>query len=168
MAKAAGGRIVFASVDSREVRRALSKLPKEVQRELRSRNKADGEQLKQKLQQAPTRTPQQDLVQKAILAKNDRNIRVEIGGKKRVGRQYKRRGAGGRNWKAPAGLLVFGSEYGSSGDSADASGRRMGRRFKLGSRKQGYWINPTTDKYVPELLAKWQRRVGYVIRKRGF
>lgn len=168
MAKA-GGRLVFTSVDSRQVTAALRQMPKEVQAEVRRRNKADGQELKGKLQGAPSRTPQQDLVQKAILAKSDRSaIRVEVGGKKRVGRQYKRRNAGGRNWRSPAGLLAYGSEYGSSGESRDASGRQMGRRFRLGSRKDGYWINPTAKKYVPDLIAKWERRMNYVIRKRGF
>jgi hypothetical protein len=163
-----GGRISFDVRGSKELLKELNKLPKDVLMELRVKNLQDGQALKQKLQAAPSKTPQQELVQKAIYARKDRVIRVEIGGRKRVGRQYQRRKAGGRNWKAPAGLLAYGSEYGSSGKSQDKAGRDMGPRFKYSSSKKGYWMRPTVDKYVPELKDKWERRVNYLIRRKGF
>lgn len=179
MAKRQRGGIVFTSVDSAALKRALAQMPAEVQKELRKKNLADARDLKTKLQNAPVQTPQQPLVQKAVYAKQDRYIRVEVGGKKRVGRQYNRRkqiktawgvakSQDRIKWSAPAGALAYGSEYGSSGKAMDRSGRRMGNRYVLPHRKQGYWITPTMKQFVPDLIAKYERRIAYYARKRGF
>lgn len=168
MAKQGGGKLVYATIDGTDLLRQMQRLPKEVNQELRRRNKPDSEKLADALRASPARTPQQELVQKAIYTKMDRTIRVDVGGKKRVGRRYQRRNAGGRNWRSPAGLLVYGTEYGSSGEAKDKSGRDMGRRFRFGNTKKGYWIAPTTEKYVPQLKENWERRMQYLLRRRGF
>jgi hypothetical protein len=171
--------IVFTSVDSAALKRALAQMPKEVLKEVRQKNMADARDLKDNLQGAPQSTPQQKLVQKAIYAKQDRFIRLELGGKKRVGRQYMRRkqiktawgvakSSEKMPWRAPAGALVYGSEYGSSGKPKDRAGRDMGNRYVLPHRKQGYWIAPTVRKYVPDLIAKYERRIAHFARRKGF
>ena len=61
--------------------------------------------------------PQTRLVAQSIEAKRDRLIRVDIGGKKPVGRAYRSRqkqnkSGTGKLIKAPAGALLWGTEYG--------------------------------------------------------
>lgn len=149
-----------SDVDARQLYRALNKLPKETQQEIRRLNAVDAQELATDLkytrQYAP---PQKELVQGAVYVVKDRNIRVDVGGPKKVGRAYKRSKNDGAKYKSPAGALLYGSEYGSSGKGNDRFGRKMGNRFVLPHNPRGYWIKPTTEKYTKGLLLKWSTRI---------
>jgi hypothetical protein len=152
-------KLVTSDVDASALLYVMRKLPKEVQNELRKLNAADAEDLKQDLKTTTRNAPpQKKLIQGAVYVVRDRNIRVDIGGKKQVGRAYKSKRNGGAKYRSPAGALVYGSEYGSSGNEVDRFGRKMGKRFELPHNPRGYWIAPTVEKYSKELLDKWKTR----------
>jgi hypothetical protein len=101
--------------------------------------------------------PQTKLVAQTIAAKRDRLIRVDVGGPKKVGRKYggetSKSGKGKvRQNAAPAGALLWGTEYGS-GPGVDSIGRPYTNRFKAPRNKRGYWITPAVDFYTP-IVAK--------------
>jgi hypothetical protein len=103
-------------------------------------------------------TPQTKLVLQSILTPRDRLIRVDIGGPKKVGRPYggtpSKSGKGkkvGRT-SAPAGALLWGSEYGSK-SGVDQAGRKYSNRFKAPQNRRGYWLNDAVDFYTP-IVAK--------------
>lgn len=79
--------------------------------------------------------PQAALVASTIKVRRDRQPKVVIGGKKKVGR----RGTG-------AGVLVWGSEHGSSG-APDRDGT-IRNRFVKPRNMSGYWIKPTVDRFI--------------------
>lgn len=103
-------------------------------------------------------TPQTQLVLQSILTPRDRLIRVDIGGPKKVGRPYGGRasksGKGNKVGRtaAPAGALLWGSEYGSH-SGVDKAGRKYTNRFKAAQNRGGYWINDAVDFYTP-IVAK--------------
>ena len=104
--------------------------------------------------------PQTKLVAQTITAKRDRLIRVDIGGPKKVGRKYggeaSKSGKGNkvRQNAAPAGALLWGTEYGSH-RGIDSAGRVYSDRFKAPSNKRGYWIAPAVDFYVPIIAREY-------------
>ena len=153
-------RIIETTVDSQALFAALKKLPKEIQDEIRDSNYREAQILTGALKRGAvsSQTPQAKLLVAAIKPKRDRVVKVEIGGSKQVGKKYKSR-ATGRRKGASAGSLVFGSEYGSTGDSVDAIGRAMGDRFVQRTNRDGYWIQPTVARYVPDILQRWVRQV---------
>ena len=79
-------------------------------------------------------TPQTKLVMQSISTPRDRMIRVDIGGAKKVGRKYggtaSKSGKGNKvsQSAAPAGALLWGSEFGS-GRGVDSIGRNYSNRF---------------------------------------
>jgi len=175
-------KLIATSVDARSIHLAFSKLPKEVQSEIRKTFRPLSNQLAHDLKTYPgPKPPQFDLIQNAILPKTDRQIRVQVGGKKRVGRPYKRyqkfKGRDGNvhrskfniqpGFKATAGALVNGVEYGSSGKGTDRSGRTMGNRFKMPHNPRGYFINPTIQRFAPELYEAWKNTILKAARKSG-
>jgi hypothetical protein len=121
-------------------------------------------------QSAPS--PQTKLVAKSITAKRDRLIRVDVGGSKKVGRKYggeqskSGKGAKVRQQSAPAGALLWGTEYGS-GKGTDAIGRPYSNRFKAPRNKRGYWINPAVDYYTPIVAKEYIDIIQTIIRKVG-
>lgn len=121
-------------------------------------------------QSAPS--PQTKLVAKSITAKRDRLIRVDVGGSKKVGRKYggeqskSGKGAKVRQQSAPAGALLWGTEYGS-GKGTDSIGRPYSNRFKAGRNKRGYWINPAVDYYTPIVAKEYIDIIQTIIRKVG-
>jgi hypothetical protein len=102
--------------------------------------------------------PQTKLVAQTIAAKRDRLIRVDIGGAKKVGRKYggeaskSGKGSKVRQNAAPAGALLWGTEYGS-GPGVDSIGRAYTNRFRATRNTRGYWIAPAVDYYTP-IVAK--------------
>ena len=104
--------------------------------------------------------PQTKLVAQTIAAKRDRLIRVDIGGPKKVGRKYggeaSKSGKGNkvRQGAAPAGALLWGTEYGSH-PGIDAIGRNYTNRFKAPYNIKGYWIAPAVDFYVPIIAREY-------------
>ncbi len=121
-------------------------------------------------QSAPS--PQTKLVAKSITAKRDRLIRVDVGGSKKVGRKYggeqskSGKGAKVRQQSAPAGALLWGTEYGS-GKGTDSIGRAYSNRFKAARNKRGYWINPAVDYYTPIVAKEYIDIIQTIIRKVG-
>lgn len=172
-------KLIATSVDARAVHLAFSKLPKEIQRELRQTFRPLSNQLAHDLKSVPTpKPPQYKLVELSVTPKTDRNIRVAVGGKKKVGKPYtkykKFKGRDGqmhrskfnvqRGYRAPAGALVHGVESGSSGKIRDRSGRTMGNRFKLPHNPRGYFVRPTVDRFAPELYETWKRTIIHAAR----
>ena len=117
-------------------------------------------------------TPQTKLVMESISTPRDRLIRVDIGGAKKVGRKYggtaSKSGKGNRvsQIAAPAGALLWGSEFGS-GRGVDSIGRAYSNRFKVGANRSGYWIAPAVDFYIPILAAEYTEIVTKIIKESG-
>lgn len=127
-------------------------------------------QLMMSAQGAPA--PQTKLVAQTIAAKRDRLIRVDIGGPKKVGRKYggevskSGKGSKVRQNAAPAGALLWGTEYGSS-RGTDSLGRAYTDRFKSPQNKKGYWIAPAVDYYTPIVAKEYIDIVQAIIKSKG-
>jgi len=140
----------------------LGSFPAEYQQLVRDRalplSKRLAGQLMMSAQGAPA--PQTKLVAQTIVAKRDRLIRVDIGGPKKVGRKYggeaSKSGKGNRVRQnaAPAGALLWGTEYGSH-KGVDSLGRVYTNRFNAPTNKRGYWIAPAVDFYVPIIAREY-------------
>ena len=152
----------------------LNLLDKETQNEVRDAAYPLSQRLAGQLlmfsQSAPS--PQTKLVAQSITAKRDRLIRVDVGGSKKVGRKYggeqskSGKGAKVRQQAAPAGALLWGTEYGS-GKGTDSIGRAYSNRFKAARNKRGYWINPAVDYYTPIVAKEYIDIIQQIIRKVG-
>ena len=105
-------------------------------------------------------TPQTKLVLQSITTPRDRLIRVDLGGAKKVGRAYGGRpsksgkGAKVGRTQAPAGALLWGSEYGSR-PGIDRAGRKYTNRFKVPYNREGYWLNKSVDFYTPVVAQEY-------------
>lgn len=106
--------------------------------------------------------PQTKLVAQSITAKRDRMIRVDVGGSKKVGRPYRDRQTK-KQVKAPAGALLWGTEYGSR-PGVDSIGREFTSRFKVGRNRSGYWLNPAVDYYAPVVAREYAQMLQDVIK----
>ena len=158
----------------RNLFQTLNKLDKETQDDIRSAALPLSQRLAGQLlmfsQSAPS--PQTKLVAQSIVAKRDRVIRVDVGGTKKVGRKYggeaSKSGKGNkvRQGSAPAGALLWGTEYGS-GKGTDAIGRPYSNRFKAPRNKRGYWIAPAVDYYTPIVAKEYIEIVQTIIKKVG-
>jgi len=158
----------------RNLIQTLNLLDKETQNEVRDAAYPLSQRLAGQLlmfsQSAPS--PQTKLVAQSITAKRDRLIRVDVGGSKKVGRKYggeqskSGKGAKVRQQSAPAGALLWGTEYGS-GKGTDSIGRAYSNRFKAARNKRGYWINPAVDYYTPIVAKEYIDIIQTIIRKVG-
>ena len=158
----------------RNLFQTLNKLDKETQDNIRSAALPLSQRLAGQLlmfsQSAPS--PQTKLVAQSIVAKRDRVIRVDVGGTKKVGRKYggeqSKSGKGNkvRQNQAPAGALLWGTEYGS-GKGTDSLGRAYSNRFKAPRNKRGYWIAPAVDYYTPIVAKEYIEIVQAIIKKVG-
>lgn len=177
MANKAGRGTFAITVDPVEFRNLiglLNKLDKETQDEIRNGAMPLSQRLAGQLtmfsQSAPA--PQTKLVAQTITAKRDRLIRVDIGGSKKVGRKYggeqskSGKGKKVRQQSAPAGALLWGTEFGSH-KGVDSLGRPYSDRFKAAQNKRGYWITPAVDYYVPIVAREYAEMVQTVVRKLG-
>jgi len=134
----------------------LSSFPKETQQLVRDRAQPMSQRLAGQLMMSglSAPAPQTKLVVSSISTPRDRLIRVDVGGSKKVGRKYggetskSGKGSKVRQNAAPAGALLWGTEYGSHG-GVDSIGRVFTNRFKTPYKKSGYWIAPAVDYYVP-------------------
>jgi hypothetical protein len=173
-------KLIATSVDARSVHLAFSRLPKEIQREIRQTFRPLSNELSREMKSVVgVKPPQYALIEIAIVPKTDRQIRVAVGGTRKVGRPYtkykKFKGRDGnvhrskfgvqKDFRAPAGALIHGVESGSSGKSKDRSGRPMGNRFKLPHNPRGYFIRPTVDRFAPELYETWKRTIVHAARR---
>lgn len=113
--------------------------------------------------------PQAILVARSITTPRDRMIRVDVGGPKKVGRPYggtaDARGKVRNRIAAPAGALLWGSEYGSAAKAEDRAGRRMGLRFVKTYNKQGYWIRPAVDANVQEVADEYTAMLKGIVKR---
>lgn len=161
--------LVTTSVDAKAVLRSMSKLPKEVQDEIRATNQRNATILAREIERnvGAGDPPQAKLVDQTFEPKRDRIIRVTGGGDSKVGRPYKSTKSRGRQYRAPAGALVNGAEYGSSGKPKDRKGRTMGARFVRPHNEKGYFIGPAVRKYTPWLLKEWKKTIQQEIKRRG-
>jgi hypothetical protein len=175
MANKAGKGTLAITVEPYEFKNLLSvlgSLPAEFQQEVRDRalplSQRFAGQLLMFAQASPT--PQAVKVAESLIAKRDRLIRVDVGGPKKVGRKYggeKRKGGKVvKQGQAPAGALLWGSEYGSH-PGVDRVGRNYTARFKAPYRKSGYWINPAMDFYLPVIAREYTEMVQDVVKKAG-
>ena len=164
--------ITVDPVAMKDLLRTLNKLDKETQNEVRDAalplSQRLAGQLKQFADSAPS--PQTKLVAESITPKRDRLIRVDVGGTKKVGRKYggESRGKGKKvkQSSAPAGALLWGTEYGS-GRGTDAAGRSYTDRFKAPRNKSGYWIAPAVDYYAPIVAKEYEEIVTKIIKREG-
>ena len=158
----------------RNLFQTLNKLDKETQDDIRSAALPLSQRLAGQLlmfsQSAPS--PQTKLVAQSIAAKRDRVIRVDVGGTKKGGRKYggeqSKSGKGNkvRQNQAPAGALLWGTEYGST-KGTDSIGRAYSNRFKAPRNKRGYWIAPAVDYYTPIVAKEYIDIVQAIIKKVG-
>lgn len=166
--------IAIEPASLRNLIQTLNLLDKETQNEVRDAayplSKRLAGQLFMFSQSAPS--PQTKLVAQSINAKRDRLIRVDVGGSKKVGRKYggeqskSGKGSRVRQQSAPAGALLWGTEYGS-GKGTDSLGRAYSNRFKAARNSRGYWINPAVDYYTPIVAKEYIDIIQTIIRKVG-
>lgn len=166
--------ITVEPIEFRNLIGLLNSLDKESQDEIRTNALPLSQRLAGQLlmfsQSAPT--PQAKLVAQSITAKRDRLIRVDVGGSKKVGRKYggeaskSGKGAKVRQQAAPAGALLWGSEYGSH-PGIDSMGRKYTNRFAAPRKTSGYWINPAVDFYVPVVAREYAEMVQTVVKRLG-
>jgi len=165
--------IAIDPASMRDLIQTLNKLDKETQDDIRSQALPLSQRLAGQLlmfaQSAPS--PQTKLVAQTITAKRDRLVRVDVGGSKKVGHKY-----GGETSKsgkskvrqaaAPAGALLWGTEYGSS-KGTDSIGRVYTNRFKAPRNPRGYWIAPAVDYYAPVVAKEYIDIIQNTIKKVG-
>jgi hypothetical protein len=151
----------------------LSALPKDSQDEIRNQAQTMSKRLAGQLLMyshgAPA--PQTRLVAQTISTPRDRLIRVDVGGSKKVGRKWG--GETSKNGKskvrqnqAPAGALLWGTEFGGHAGE-DSIGRKYTNRFNTPPKKSGYWINPTVDYYVPIVAREYSQLIQDVAKRVG-
>jgi hypothetical protein len=159
-------------VEFKNLLRLLGSLPAESQQEVRDRALPLSQRFAGQLLMfaQASRTPQAVKVAESLMPKRDRLIRVDVGGTKKVGRKYggeKRKGGKVvKQNQAPAGALLWGSEYGSH-RGVDRRGRAYSDRFKAPYNKSGYWINPAMDYYLPIIAREYAQMVQDVVKKAG-
>ena len=164
--------ITVEPIEFKNLLRTLGSLPPEFQQEVRNRALPLSQRLAGQLLMfaQATRTPVAKNVAESLVAKRDRLIRVDVGGPKKVGRKYggEKRGGGKvvKQNQAPAGALLWGSEYGSH-PGVDRAGRSYTNRFGAPYKKSGYWINPAIDFYVPIIAREYTEMVKDVVKKAG-
>jgi hypothetical protein len=164
--------ITVEPVEFKNLLRTLGSLPPEFQQEVRDRALPLSQRLAGQLLMfaQASRTPVAQNVAESLMPKRDRLIRVDVGGPKKVGRKYggEKRGGGKvvKQNQAPAGALLWGSEYGSH-PGVDRAGRSYTNRFGAPYKKSGYWINPAIDYYVPIIAREYTEIVKDVVKKAG-
>lgn len=175
MANKSGQGVYKIEVDPYQLKNLLGLLrafDKEVQQEVRDKAQPLSKRLAGQLTMfglaAPA--PQTKLVVESITTPRDRLIRVDIGGTKKVGRAYggerRKNGSIVKQVKAPAGALLWGTEYGShSGE--DSIGRKYTNRFKTPYKKSGYWIAPAVEYYVPIVAREYEQMIVEIAKREG-
>ena len=178
MADKKGRGIYTIDVDPYEFKTLLGLLgsfPAEYQQLVRDRAQPMSQRLAGQLMMSglSAPAPQTKLVVQTIKSPRDRLIRVDIGGPKKVGRKYggetskSGKGAKVRQNAAPAGALLWGTEYGSH-TGVDSLGRVYTNRFKASYNKRGYWIAPAVDYYVPVVAREYALMVQQIANELRF
>ena len=171
--------LVHTDVDAKAVLYAFKKLPKEVQREIRQQNRQESNRLARVLEAAAVFgnvPPQAALIAQrgGVKPRTDRNIRVDVGGSAIVGnrqkvfRPNKKTGKSRKTTTGTrAGAIVWGAEMGSSGKAVDRIGRKMGNRFVREHSSRGYWLQPTLDQVVPDIMRRWKLLIQRATERTG-
>lgn len=163
------GAVVFAldPITLKAYLRAIAALPKDIQNEIRTDSQRMSVGLADDLKRSAYSAvpPVAKRVALSITTPRDRLPTVRIGGSKKVGLPYKDRETG-RTIKAPAGALLYGSEYGGRAGK-DRAGREMNNRFKAPRNKSGYWINPTSEQWGSYLFQQWLAMVDKILEREG-
>ena len=173
-AKAGKGTLAMTvePIEFRNLLRLLGSLPKETQDEIRDKALPLSQRFAGQLLMFAnaSRTPVAKNVAESLAPKRDRLIRVDVGGTKKVGRKYggekRKNGTVVKQQSAPAGALLWGSEFGSH-SGQDRSGRAYTDRFKAPYNKSGYWINPAMDFYLPIIAREYAQMIQDVVKKAG-
>ena len=172
------GRGTYAiTVDPYELKnlyQLLGSFPAEYQQLVRDRAQPLSQRLAGQLMMSglSAPAPQTKLVVQSISTPRDRLIRVDVGGSKKVGRKYggetskSGKGKKVRQNAAPAGALLWGTEYGG-GRGTDSLGRAYTDRFKAPRNSRGYWIAPAVDYYTPIVAKEYIDLIQGVIKKVG-
>jgi hypothetical protein len=150
----------------------LNALDKETANKVRDAAQPLSKRLAGQLHQfgAQSPTPQTKLVMESISTPRDRLVRVDIGGAKKVGRKYGGRASkSGKGNKvsqgaAPAGALLWGSEFGSQ-PGVDSIGRSLHKQIQSALQESGYWIAPAVDYYIPILAREYTEMIQAVIKE---
>ena len=151
----------------------LAALPKDSQDEIRNQAQTMSKRLAGQLLMyshgAPA--PQTRLVAQTISTPRDRLIRVDVGGSKKVGRKWggeisKNGKSKVRQNQAPAGALLWGTEFGGHA-GVDSLGRKYTNRFNAAPKKGGYWINPAVDYYTPIVAKEYIQLIQDVVKRVG-
>jgi len=175
MATTSGRGTIAIEVEPLELRNLISllnALPKETQQTLRDKAQPLSKRFAGQLLMFShsSKTPQAKLVAESLTTPRDRLIRVDIGGPKKVGRPYggemRKNGKKVKVQRAPAGALLWGSEFGSH-PGIDRMGRKYTNRFGAQYRKSGYWINPAVDYYTPIVAKEYIEIVKNLIKEAG-
>lgn len=164
-------------LDAKATLRWLNKQPRWINDELKDETYDIADYLRRMLYQFSLRAeapPQAPLVAGAAKVRRDRIPVVRLGGSKKVGRpyttrkKYKRHGKGkgsylyqdaggkGKKVRAPAGALLWGSEFGAADGIA---------RFARRHNPEGYWIAPAIDACVPHAVRSWRKALERAVRK---
>lgn len=165
-------RIEVDPIALKDLRQTLKLFDQEASKEIRDRAQPLSQSLARELSVAAAFSaapPQAILVARSIATPRDRMIRVDIGGSKKVGRPYggerDTRGKTRNRQAAPAGALLWGSEYGGTGRPTDDAGRKMGNRFVKPRKKSGYWINPTVDANIKDVADAYTDIVKDIVKR---
>jgi hypothetical protein len=159
-------------VEFKQLLSLIGSLPKETQQELRTLAQPLSKRLAGQLLMFShsSRTKTAKLVAESLATPRDRLIRVDIGGPKKVGRPYggekRKNGKVVKRIQAPAGALLYGSEFGSH-PGVDSMGRKYTNRFAAPRNKSGYWINPAVDYYVPIVAREYTEMLKDLVKKVG-
>lgn len=156
----------------RDLRQSLRLMDKETSGKIRDMAQPLSKRLAGQLtmfgMQAPA--PQTKLVLESMLTPRDRLIRVDLGGKKKVGTPYggkkNARGVKTKQNRAAAGELLWGTEYGSH-QGVDRTGRNYTNRFKARYKESGYWIAPATNYYAPIVAKEYSDGFTAVVKGLG-
>lgn len=174
-----GKSLIHSDVDAKAVLYAFKQLPKEVQKEIRQHNREESNRLARVLEAAAVFgdvPPQAALIAQrgGVKPRTDRNIRVDVGGSAIVGNRqkvFRPNKKTGKSRKATtgtrAGSIVWGAEMGSSGKPKDRIGRNMGLRFVERHSSRGYWLQPTLEQVVPDIMKRWKLRIQQATERAG-
>lgn len=133
----------------RETLAKFRDLPKDASAALRDANVEISKDLAEKIATAATASSKQSaLVAPGIKARRDRVPSVEVGGRRRVGRN-----------KVPLEKILFGANFGAT--------RLKQYRPHRGAGDDDYWFFSTVEANEADIVQQWESAVDEVLRKWG-
>lgn len=144
MARAGSVTISVKIRGAREIVRAIGRLGKDANREIRDKTLAISKDFATWAQaDARAEGRQAAILAPTVRARRDRVPAATVGGRRKVGRR-----------RAPAGALVFGSIFGASAY----------RQFRPHRGQNSYWFFQTAEERQPEIERRWLEAADEVIR----